>query len=95
MELSREEVLHIARLARLGITDEEVSRMQAQLSELLGHFAELQKVNTDGVPPTAHTLAQVNVLGYDEIRPSLSQDEALRNAPCRDGEFFRINPVLE
>jgi len=95
MELTREEVLHIARLARLGIDDEEIERLRNQLSDILGHFTELSKVNTDGVPPTAHTVAQCNVLGYDEPSPSLATSEVLSNAPGREGDFFRIRPVLE
>lgn len=95
MELSREEVLHIARLARLGIGDEEVDRLQGELSDILGHFTELQQVNTDGVLPTAHTVAQSNVMGYDEAEPSLPVDEVLANVPDCEGRFIRIRPVME
>ncbi|MEL7562698.1 Asp-tRNA(Asn)/Glu-tRNA(Gln) amidotransferase subunit GatC [Dehalogenimonas sp. 4OHTPN] len=95
MELTREEVLHIARLARLGIDDAEVDRLQSQLSDILGHFAVLSQVDTDGVPPTAHTVAQYNILGYDEPISSLSIDAVLSNAPEREGDFFRIRAVLE
>ena len=95
MELSREEVLHIARLARLGIDDAEIDRLRGQLSDILGNFTVLSQVNTEGVPPTAHTVAQCNVLGYDESAPSLSVEKVLSNAPDRDGDFFRIRAVLE
>ncbi|MGI2335762.1 MAG: Asp-tRNA(Asn)/Glu-tRNA(Gln) amidotransferase subunit GatC [Dehalogenimonas sp.] len=95
MELSREEVLHIARLARLGIEDAEVDRLQGELSDILGHFTVLQQVDTEGVPPTAHTVAQCNVLGYDEPAPSLATKEVLANAPDREGDFIRIRAVLE
>lgn len=95
MELTREEVLHIARLARLGIDDAEVDRLRGQLSDILGHFTALAQVNTKGVPPTAHTVAQCNVLGYDEPVPSLTTGAVLSNAPDRDGDFFRIRAVLE
>jgi aspartyl-tRNA(Asn)/glutamyl-tRNA(Gln) amidotransferase subunit C len=95
MELSREEVLHIARLARLGIDDVEVDRLRGQISDILGHFTALSQVNTEGVPPTAHTVAQSNVLGYDESLPSLSTQQVLSNAPEREGDFFRIHAVLE
>ena len=95
MELTREEVLHIARLARLGIDDAEVDRLRGQLSDILGHFTVLSQVDTEGVPPTAHTVAQCNVLGYDEPAPSLPSDAVLGNAPDRDGDFFRIRLVLE
>jgi len=95
MELTRDEVLHIARLARLGIDDAEVERLRCQLSDILGHFTELSKVDTHGVPPTAHTVDQCNVLGYDEPAASLATGDVLSNAPGREGDFFRIRPVLE
>lgn len=95
MELSREEVLHIARLARLGIEDAEIDRLQGELSDILGHFTVLQQVDTEGVPPTAHTVAQCNVLGYDEPAPSLTTEEVMANAPDREGDFIRIRAVLE
>ncbi|MEN8614263.1 Asp-tRNA(Asn)/Glu-tRNA(Gln) amidotransferase subunit GatC [Dehalogenimonas sp. THU2] len=95
MELTKEEVLHIARLARLGIEDAEIDRLQGELSDILGHFTVLSQVDTEGVPPTAHTVAQCNVLGYDEPAPSLPTEEVLSNAPDRDGDFFRIHAVLE
>jgi aspartyl-tRNA(Asn)/glutamyl-tRNA(Gln) amidotransferase subunit C len=95
MELCRKDVQHIARLARLGINDDEVERLRDQLSDILEHFTVLSQVDTEGVPPTAHTVAQCNVLGYDEPAPSLSTNEVLSNAPERDGDFFRIRPVLE
>jgi aspartyl-tRNA(Asn)/glutamyl-tRNA(Gln) amidotransferase subunit C len=83
MKLSREEVLHIARLARLGLTDAEVDRLGRQ------------QVDTTGVPPTAQPNTLQNVLKADKARPSLPQDEVLANAPCRDGDFFRVRAVLE
>ncbi|XUX00754.1 MAG: Asp-tRNA(Asn)/Glu-tRNA(Gln) amidotransferase subunit GatC [Dehalogenimonas sp.] len=95
MELSKQEVLHIARLARLGIEDAEIDRLQGQLSDILGHFSVLAQVKTDGVPPTAHTVAQCNVLGYDEPALSLSMQQVLANAPEREGDLFRIRAVLE
>lgn len=95
MKLSREEVLHITRLARLGTTDEEVDRLSEQLSNILENFEVLQQVDTEGVPPTAQPNALQNVLKEDKARPSLPQDEVLANAPCREGEFFRVKAVLE
>ena len=95
MELSREEVLHIARLARVGVTDEEVDRMSEQLSHLLESFQALQEVDTEGVPPTAQPNELRNVVKADKTRPSLPQDEVLANAPAREGEFIRVRAVLE
>jgi aspartyl-tRNA(Asn)/glutamyl-tRNA(Gln) amidotransferase subunit C len=95
MKLSREEVLHIARLARLGLIDDEVDRLGKQLSHILESFEVLQKVDTAGVPPTAQPNALENILKPDEVKPSLSQCEVLANAPRADGDFFRVRAVLE
>jgi len=95
MKLSREEVLHIARLARLGLTEDEVDRFREQLSNILENFEVLQQVDTSDVPPTAHTVALENVVKDDEVADSLPQEQVLANAPRREGEFFRVRPVLE
>ena len=95
MKLTREEVLHIAKLARLGVSEEDVARFQEQLSNILENFETLQKVNTEGIPPTAQPNPLQNVLKEDSVRPSLSPDEVLANAPRREGEFFRVKAVLE
>ena len=90
MAISREEVLHVAGLARLDLTDEEVERFREQLNAILeavGKVAELDLLN---VEPTAHPLDLVNTWADDEPRPSLSIDEALANAPDRDGDLFRV-----
>lgn len=95
MSLTPDEVLHIARLARIALTDADVERFTAQLSGILDHFAALSKVNTEGIEPTAHPLPLSNVMRADVVAPSLSQDEALANAPERDDGFFRVRAVLE
>jgi aspartyl-tRNA(Asn)/glutamyl-tRNA(Gln) amidotransferase subunit C len=95
MKLSREEVLHIARLARLGLTDDEVARLSEQLSHILENFEVLQQVDTNGVPPTAQPNILQNVWKADEVRPSLPQGEVLANAPQKEGGFFRVRAVLE
>ncbi|MFO8143998.1 MAG: Asp-tRNA(Asn)/Glu-tRNA(Gln) amidotransferase subunit GatC [Dehalococcoidales bacterium] len=94
MELSRDEVLHIATLARLGLSDEEVDRFRNQLSHILKSFEVLQEVDTTGVQPTAQPITLKNVIRDDEVSASLSQEQVLANAPGRDGDFFRIRPVL-
>jgi aspartyl-tRNA(Asn)/glutamyl-tRNA(Gln) amidotransferase subunit C len=95
MKLSREEVLHIARLARVALTDEEITRMTEQLSKLLEHFEVLQKVDTSGVPPTAQSIDLQSVMRADEVVPSLPPDDILANAPRREEDYFRVRPVLE
>jgi len=94
MKLSREEVLHIALLARLGLTEAEVNRFSEQLSNLLESFEILQQVDTTGIPPTAQSIALQNVVRSDEAQASLSQDQVLANAPRKDGDFFRVRAVL-
>jgi aspartyl-tRNA(Asn)/glutamyl-tRNA(Gln) amidotransferase subunit C len=95
MALTSEEVLHIARLARMSLTDDEVARFAAQLSGILDHFAALAAVDTDGVEPTAHPLPLSNVMRADEARPSLSQADALANAPAQEDGYVRVRAVLE
>lgn len=95
MKISREEVLHIARLARVGLAEEEVERLTQQLSNILENFAALQQVDTTNVPPTAQPIPLQNVMKPDEICPSLPQDTVLANAPQKEGDFFRIKIVLE
>ncbi len=95
MKLSREEVLHIAALARLGLTEAEVDRMSEQLSNILENFEALKKVDTEGVPPTAQSIALQSVVRNDEVAPSLSPDEVLANAPQKQDDFFKVRHVLE
>jgi len=95
MKLSREQVLHIALLARLGLTETEVDRLSEQLSNILESFEVLQQVDTTGVPPTAQSITLQNVMKDDEGTASLPQSEILANAPQRDGSFFRVRAVLE
>ena len=95
MKLSREEVLHIALLARLGLTGAEVDRFKEQLSNILENFEILQQVDTTDIPPTAQSISLQNVLRDDEVAASLSPDEILANAPRKDGNFFRVRAVLE
>ena len=95
MKLSQEQVLHIARLAKLGLTEDEVEKMSEQLSNILDNFEILNKVDTNGVPPTAQPNALTNVLKDDVVKPSLPQDEVLANAPQRDGDYFKVKVVLE
>ena len=95
MRLSREEVLRIAALAKIRMTEEEISRFQEQLSDILDNFEVLKQVDTENIEPTAQPNALRNVVKQDCAGPSLSPDEVLANAPRREGEFFRIRAVLE
>jgi len=95
MKLSREEVLHIAALAKLGMTEEDITHFGGQLSNILENFEVLKKVDTEGIPPTAQPNALCNVMKDDVVAPSMSPSVVLANAPRREGDFFRIRPVLE
>jgi aspartyl-tRNA(Asn)/glutamyl-tRNA(Gln) amidotransferase subunit C len=95
MKLSREEVLHIARLARVGLTEAEITRFSEQLSHLLENFEVLQEVDTENIPPTAQSVALQSVMRDDEVAPSFPPDDILANAPKREGDCFRVRAVLE
>jgi len=95
MKLSREEVLHIARLARVALTESEINRLSEQLSQLLENFEALQQVDTSGVPPTSQSITLQNVMKDDKPASSLPASEILANAPRKEGDFFRIHAVLE
>ena len=95
MKLSREEVLQIAALCRLGLSEEEVERFQEQLSNILENFGILQQVDTSDVPPTAYPTPLENVVREDESAASLPQGDILANAPRQEEGCFRVMPVLE
>jgi len=95
MKLSREEVKHIAALARLGMTEDEIEKAREQLSNILENFEVLKEVDTTNVPPTAQSINLVNVLREDKPAPSLPAEDILANAPDREGELFKLRPVLE
>jgi aspartyl-tRNA(Asn)/glutamyl-tRNA(Gln) amidotransferase subunit C len=95
MKLTREQVEHVAHLARLSLTDEEIERYQEQLSAVLDYAEMLNEVDTTAIPPTATVLPLRTVLRPDEPQPSFSPDDILANAPNRDGQFFRVHAILE
>ncbi len=93
--ISRDDVLRVARLARLALTDAEVETMRAQLSAILSHIDALKAVDTAGVEPTSHAVPQFNVMREDEPRPCFPVEEMLANAPDRAGDFFRVPRIIE
>ncbi len=95
MPLTREEVLHVAALCRIGLSEEDVETFAHQLSEILEMFRTLGELDTEGVPPTGHAASLETVLREDEPGPSLSNSDALSNAPDRVGDRFRVQVVLE
>ena len=92
--LSREEVAHVARLARLDLTDEELDTFTGQLAAVLEHAADVEALDVDDVPPTSHPFELTNVLRADERRPTLDRDEVLSQAPSVVDHRFKVPPVL-
>ncbi len=92
-EITRDEVLHVAQLARLELTDDEVTRFQEQLSAILGAVSKVSELDLRDVPATAHPLEISNAWADDEPRPCLTLDEVFANAPDRDGDLFRVPPA--
>ena len=93
--ISREDVAHVARLARLALTDAELETIREQLNAILAHIDALKAVDTSGIEPTSHAVPQFNVMRDDEPRPCLSVEEMLANAPDRAGDFFRVPRIIE
>jgi len=89
------DVDHVARLARLHLSDAEKARMGEQLARILGYIDTLRALDTDGVEPTTHAVPVINVMRDDETRPCLAQAEMLANAPDRADEFFRVPRIIE
>ena len=94
-ELSSREVEHVARLARLGITPEEVLRYRDQLRNILRHIEALNRADTSKVPATAHPLEERNVMRDDSLEPCLPVEEALKNAPSREDSYFKVKAIQE
>lgn len=95
MALTPDQVRHIAHLARLALTDEDVAKFAPQLSEILDYFERLKAVDTTGVPPTAYPLDLHNVMRDDEPDPPAPVEEVLKNTPQREGDFFRVRAILD
>jgi aspartyl-tRNA(Asn)/glutamyl-tRNA(Gln) amidotransferase subunit C len=95
MAIDRAAVDHVARLARLDLSEDERERMRVELSQILEHAEQVQALDLDGVEPTAHSIPLANVLRPDEVRPSLSQEEALRNAPETEDGRFKVPRIIE
>jgi aspartyl-tRNA(Asn)/glutamyl-tRNA(Gln) amidotransferase subunit C len=95
MKLSPEDVLHIALLARLGVTDTEADKLREQLSSILENFEILQQVDTTDIIPTAQSIALQNVVNDDKVAASLPTSQILANAPRKEDNFFRVRAVLE
>ena len=92
MAISKEDVLHVAALARLDLTEDEVGRLEQQLNAILDAVSKVSELDLEDVPPTSHPLDVVNVFGADEPRLSLPLEDVFANAPAREGDLFRVPP---
>ena len=93
--LSRSDVEHVAHLARLGLTPDELSLLQGQLNHILDQYAKLAELDTDAIPPTAQTIELENILREDVVKPSLPVEAVLSNAPEREGDFIVVPAILD
>jgi aspartyl-tRNA(Asn)/glutamyl-tRNA(Gln) amidotransferase subunit C len=92
MAIDREQLRHVAHLARLELSDEELERLGPQLNDIIAAVSKVSELDLSDVPATSHPLDVVNVWAADEPRPCLTVEEALANAPDRDGNYFRVPP---
>jgi aspartyl-tRNA(Asn)/glutamyl-tRNA(Gln) amidotransferase subunit C len=92
--LSRTEVEHVAHLARLGLTEAELGRLEVELNHILDQYAILARLDTTSIPPTAQVIELESILREDRVTPSLSTEAVLSNAPEREGDFIVVPPVL-
>jgi aspartyl-tRNA(Asn)/glutamyl-tRNA(Gln) amidotransferase subunit C len=95
MKLTRAQVQHVAQLARLGLTDEEMEALASELSSILEYIDQLEQLDTSSIAPTAQVGELVDVMREDEVKPPLDVEEALANAPSRDGNYFRVRAMQE
>jgi aspartyl-tRNA(Asn)/glutamyl-tRNA(Gln) amidotransferase subunit C len=93
--IDRKDVEHVARLARLALTEAELERMRIELGAILQYVEKLKAVDVEGVEPTSHAVPLLNVMREDEVEPSLDREAMMGNAPDRAGEFFRVPRIIE
>lgn len=95
MSITREDVEHVAYLARLGLSEDEKARLVEQLSNILEAMSVIDGLDTSAISPTAQVIPLRNIMRDDEVRPSAEREDVLRNAPRREGAYFLVPPVLE
>ena len=95
MRLTKEEVRHLAALARIGMTEAELELMRDQMSDILENFKVLEQVDTDDVEPSGHAINRSTIMREDEARPSTPREDILANAPAQEDNFVRIRAVFE
>lgn len=95
MKISKKDVEHVAKLARLKLTWEEKEKFGKQLSEILEYVEKLNELDTEKVEPTSHVIPLQNVMREDRVKPSLPVEEVLGNAPAREGKYFKVPRIIE
>lgn len=95
MKISREEVEHVARLARLALPEDELDRLTGEMDAILGYVEKLNELDTEAIVPTAHAVPVENALREDQVKPSIGIEKALANAPQTAGGCFRVPRVIE
>lgn len=93
--ITEKDVRHVAKLARIAMTDEEVAKYQGQLEKILGHISELREKNTDNVQPTAHPFEKGSAMREDVAKPFADRDRLFKNAPEMEETFYRVKKVIE
>ena len=93
-QINPEDVRKVAKLARLELPEEKIATFTEQIEKILGYVAQLQKVDTEGVPPTTRAVEVINVSREDEVNPTLVREELLEMAPHREGDFFRVPKIM-
>ncbi|ORJ58555.1 Asp-tRNA(Asn)/Glu-tRNA(Gln) amidotransferase subunit GatC [Geothermobacter hydrogeniphilus] len=95
MSMTREQVAHVARLARLDLADNELDRLAADMDAILSYVDKLNELDVDGIEPTAHAVPMENAFREDRVRPSIGTEKALINAPAGDDSCFLVPKVIE
>jgi aspartyl-tRNA(Asn)/glutamyl-tRNA(Gln) amidotransferase subunit C len=95
MKITRAEVEHVARLARLALQDDELDRLTGQMDAILGYVEQLNELNTEGIIPTAHAVPMENAFREDEVKPPIGIEKALQNAPAAAEGAFKVPKVIE
>ena len=94
MKITPEEISHVANLARLHLSSEEVEAMAGQMGDILSYVAKLNELDTEGIPPMTHAISIVNAFREDEVKPSLDREKTLANGPQQDGEAFVVPRII-
>ena len=93
--ISKEQLRHVALLSRLEFSDPQLEKFGADINGILGYFEKLNELDTSEIPPTSHALKTENIFREDEVRPSLEIEDALKNAPQREGNFFKVPKIIQ